>query len=727
MGKATTIGGVGSPGSGVQAPGTLTSVSATDEQTLRWVDKPTALHAVVSAVPAGVSRLPIDITFWIDKGDGKGDVWQGSDQMTSAGQTLYIGSESATNGGITVDAVHVPTTGVQYPPTDADQVWTLRAAAGKYLSTDAVPASAVSHSFTMHKSGAPSATGISSASAGPSTTMGPNADGAMYWSIPISFLTPGMVGANRNCRRYVYTVNITDVDGNEAPVDQGGGEVPVGSGDNDGSLFAPDPLVATFNPAGSIYTYARFYVYGIGLDAGDDWNSGTRTLQEWPGSLTYGAVNFGEPPDGRIPGTRIDPATLGPGVGKDPSTKKLLVKITGPLYADVAGNVNLALASDFTVLNGEVTQAAVDLAKAINFNTTNFTKTGGLLAINTLAVNQLIAGTALFAGDVVFARVGGGKVTINSAGVALGSDLGATPAASLTLTPNGATIAKGSNSLALDSTGLTASDASGNSLTLKTEGVRIVRGSTNMLLSATGMALTDANGNTLSMGAGGVLVSRGSSSVLVASDGVTIVNGVFTSPRIMVTGSGFTVTLNSINGLSVAGPNSAVATLTNGYLSCTYGSYTGTYSGTGFGVMIGTYAVSATVGFGQAQIAVLNGSAVSILAFGSLQVNGIAAINGVGQFIGSGGVFCPTAQVACSSLLVGANTAINSSNQFVGFGVNCPYYGVTAAGFNPYIGGTQYYGQSLDITILDSGGGYCKLNGAAARLSYKGGSFVGLI
>ncbi|HWQ55919.1 MAG TPA: hypothetical protein VN442_19680, partial [Bryobacteraceae bacterium] len=38
--------------------------------------------------------------------------------------------------------------------------------------------------------------------------------------------------------------------------------------------------------------------------------------------------------------------------------------------------------------------------------------------------------------------------------------------------------------------------------------------------------------------------------------------------------------------------------------------------------------------------------------------------------------------------------AINANGQFVGAGVNCPSYGVAAAGFNPNVGGLQYYGRS---------------------------------
>ena len=40
---------------------------------------------------------------------------------------------------------------------------------------------------------------------------------------------------------------------------------------------------------------------------------------------------------------------------------------------------------------------------------------------------------------------------------------------------------------------------------------------------------------------------------------------------------------------------------------------------------------------------------------------------------------------------------INSSGQFVGAGVNTPLYGLAAAGFNPIISGTQYYGGTEQI------------------------------
>lgn len=45
---------------------------------------------------------------------------------------------------------------------------------------------------------------------------------------------------------------------------------------------------------------------------------------------------------------------------------------------------------------------------------------------------------------------------------------------------------------------------------------------------------------------------------------------------------------------------------------------------------------------------------------------------------------------------------INSSKQFVGAGVLCTTYGVAAAGFNPYVGGVQYTGDTQSPTVVVS-------------------------
>lgn len=51
---------------------------------------------------------------------------------------------------------------------------------------------------------------------------------------------------------------------------------------------------------------------------------------------------------------------------------------------------------------------------------------------------------------------------------------------------------------------------------------------------------------------------------------------------------------------------------------------------------------------------------------------------------------------------INGTSVINSAKQFVGYGTSHPLYGIEAAGFNPYVGGTQYYGVSGSFTTTDS-------------------------
>jgi hypothetical protein len=70
---------------------------------------------------------------------------------------------------------------------------------------------------------------------------------------------------------------------------------------------------------------------------------------------------------------------------------------------------------------------------------------------------------------------------------------------------------------------------------------------------------------------------------------------------------------------------------------------------------------------------------------------------------------------------------INSTGQFVGPGIVMYGNGITANGFNPYVGGVQYTGATLsEIAFKDSLGGNCTLNGSSVRMQFYGGVFVGL-
>ena len=63
-------------------------------------------------------------------------------------------------------------------------------------------------------------------------------------------------------------------------------------------------------------------------------------------------------------------------------------------------------------------------------------------------------------------------------------------------------------------------------------------------------------------------------------------------------------------------------------------------------------------------------------------------------------------------------TMINSLGQFVGNGLYTPNFGCAASGFNPNVGGLQYFGQSLDVNFP---GGFFVNGFSFTRLVFKGG------
>jgi hypothetical protein len=188
------------PGTPYDLPGTLTiaaagisSVTVTDETTLRWQDTTTALRAVISFVPV-VSNLPMNIVAWIDKGHGGGKKWQGWDCQTSAssnpGKTLYIGGQRADNGGTDITISPTLTTGAVFPPVTADETWTLYVAPWTQTINDTgvCPSSAISQSFTMHAVATPSSTAATGAYVD-SITYSPISGGGMAFGWPHIYVT----------------------------------------------------------------------------------------------------------------------------------------------------------------------------------------------------------------------------------------------------------------------------------------------------------------------------------------------------------------------------------------------------------------------------------------------------------------------------------------------------------------------------------------------------------
>jgi hypothetical protein len=157
----------------------------------------------------------------------------------------------------------------------------------------------------------------------------------------------------------------------------------------------------------------------------------------------------------KLPGQTIP---LGSGMKLDTSNN-VVPQVAGPLYIDVPKSLNLQIASDFVVSGGVLTQNVVNLAKAINYNTTNFSTTGGALVINAVGVNQLIAGTALFLGTATFASIGGPEVQIGGAGITL-ADNYSSPQNTVTITSTGVTIAHGANSVQVTASGVAINNGS---------------------------------------------------------------------------------------------------------------------------------------------------------------------------------------------------------------------------------------------------------------------------
>jgi hypothetical protein len=87
------------------------------------------------------------------------------------------------------------------------------------------------------------------------------------------------------------------------------------------------------------------------------------------------------------------------------------------------------------------------------------------------------------------------------------------------------------------------------------------------------------------------------------------------------------------------------------------------------------------------------------------------------SFIGNGGVQTVGDINTLGAYKVNTNTVINSSGAFVGAGVNCPSNGIAGSGFNPNVGGTQYFGTSSATFTTTDG----------KTVTVKGGAVVSVV
>lgn len=203
------------------------------------------------------------------------------------------------------------------------------------------------------------------------------------------------------------------------------------------------------------------------------------------------------PGSGGLKLNRADASTVGGGVTI--SGGKLIVNPGPGVYLDGSNRVALKLdAADFVVDGlGQLSQNAVNLGKAYNFDTGEFKKESGVLKINAIAVNKLLAGTALFTGDVTFGR--------------------ASTTRQVVISGSGITIQESANVF--------------------------------VTCSASGVTIQGATGSILTMNSTGLSVSRGSNSVTVTANGVVLTGATtISTPDITVTGAASVININSSVG-----------------------------------------------------------------------------------------------------------------------------------------------------------------------------------
>jgi hypothetical protein len=590
------------------------------------VDPTTRLeYTVVGGTPViANNQIPQNVTYYFSADNGASFTWIGWKMITQVGQEIQF---SIVKRAATCQLAMVAGA-LGGDPTKA-------------ISAAQLPPQAViSSSFSVGGLGLPQANLISSLTIPSGTGPANNpyntatADGMQYWSIPsVSYDDTNAVN-DPNCffiRVTAETLNASKVSIVPEAAFAGAAVGSVGHTYTSGRLDG--------QYAGGA-AYVRFRVYACnrsnqGPDAFKD--SACATLQTGiGGGLGYVDVliaNGGNPPAGAILATRIDSTTLGSGLKKDSSSKLAIaygaaladdgsgqatVKISGPLFKDVQGNLNLQMSTDFVVVGGQLTQNAVNLAKAYNFSS-EFTTAGGFMSVNGIAINKLLAGSALFLGPAVFAASNGGQVTISSAGITLADSI-SSPVSTVAVASSGVTISRGSNSLQLTASGISILGPSG-SLTATT---------------------------------GGIAITNGSNSVTVAPSGVSIVGGSLSSP--------------TITGGSLQISNSYATTVLS---SATQGlEITLTGAGRGFSVAYGSSLVYVAVGSASAQLTVTNypyTTAISPSTIAMGDSSGTAVIFGPQ---GDGGTVLQT--FPGRSIWIGGGICVSGTYGGTGYGIFGP-------------------------------------------------------
>jgi hypothetical protein len=135
------------------------------------------------------------------------------------------------------------------------------------------------------------------------------------------------------------------------------------------------------------------------------------------------------------------------------------------------------------------------------------------------------------------------------------------------------------------------------------------------------------------------------------------------------------------------------------------------------------------------RISASGGAVFGELSAGSLYLNSMLVVNGT-TFVGTGGVNCPSANVTSSKLTfatggglwMGLNRLVNSSGEWTA-GINNPTATINCFTLTVQsnVVAQGLGGISDVLTIRDSLGNFCTVNGFASRFRFTGGIYTGQV
>jgi hypothetical protein len=507
-------------------------------------------------------------------------------------------------------------------------------------------------------------------------------DGVQYWSIPyILYDDSGCLG---DVNAFFVRVTAQSLDSAKSAISA---EQPYAGTQVSGNIQTCDPLIGPYGPDSSgistnniAYVRLKFYVCNrLDQTAASFTNPDCATLETGytvtpsitgqiivnTGSIDVMVAQSGGVPTGQMDGVRVT-KNLGSGITNNGTNLK--ISYGAGTQDDGSGNLTVKVGGVGVTIDTGGNIAAKLGAGTQNDGSNGITLNigGGLAFSGSQATVSTSNGVQVSSGSVQAKFANGLTLNIGSLQVSLGNGLGFSGSSVVPVTGNG---------IGISGTQIVAS--LGNGLAFSGSNIQVNAGN-GLTMSGTQLVANLGNGVTLSGGAitlnlGSGLTMSGASVVANLGNGVTTSAGA--------------ITLNLGNGLQFSGS----ATTINA----------------GSGLSVGIQLTIPSNGVSSSMIASLD---VSRLNAGTMTVgSGGMTFSGTGGILVSGGGNVSVTPGKCTGdtvvaggggVYVFTTQVISNSGAFIGAGVNTPSYGHAASGFNPFSGGSQYFGATFTFQDL---------------------------